>query len=846
MVTLANRAKVVTLTTGTGTLTLGAAVGGYQTFTASGIVNSNVVRYVIEDGDAWEIGSGTYSAGTLTRVLDQSSTGSLLNLSGSAVVYVTATAADIVQPSDIGVTVQGYSAVLQNTTASFTSALNTKLAGIETGATADQTAAEILTAIKTVDGTGSGLDADLLDGNQASAFYLATNPSGYIAANQTITLSGDLTGFGTTAINAQIAAGAVGANELNVIGNGTTTQYLRSDGDGTFTWATPPDTNTTYTVGNGGLTEINFTSALNTKLSGIEAGATADQTAAEILTAIKTVDGAGSGLDADLLDGLSSASFLRTDANTATTGYLQAEGFVNSGTGSLSIFNPQGASYATNTATVTGAIKITLPQSWTNTMMRMTIRIYEYATNESFDVVCGGYNYSGSSYWINPFAYIVGSPNVNRNFNVRFGHDGTFCCIYIGETTSTWSYPQVAVTHFVAGYSNYTAEQWNDNWAVGFATTLGTITATITNSEIGRYLDGNVVWHAGNDGTGSGLDADLLDGNHASAFSLTSHNHTLDGLSNTTITSNTAGEILKWSGTAWINNTLAEAGIQPSSTAITTSNIGSQSVNYATTSGSTTGNAATATTLTGLTSTVAELNYSDGVTSNIQTQLNAKAALASPALTGTPTAPTASVGTNTTQIATTAFVLANAGGSIGTVNIQEFNASGTWTKPSGAIFSEIIVVGGGQGGRNGNAGSMCVTATSGSGGNAGGAAILNAMASGITSTVTVTVGGGGGSNGGTGGTSSFGAYASATGGGATGGTGSGTGAWAITGDRGLGGNSATLGSNMAETVGGSSYAGPGGIASGAGTRGGGGGGGYSAASSGSGGAGYVRVVTYCS
>ena len=39
----------------------------------------------------------------------------------------------------------------------------------------------------------------------------------------------------------------------------------------------------------------------------------------------------------------------------------------------------------------------------------------------------------------------------------------------------------------------------------------------------------------------------------------------------------------------------------------------------------------------------------------------AKAPLASPALTGTPTAPTASVGTNTTQLATTAFVLANAG-----------------------------------------------------------------------------------------------------------------------------------------------------------------------------------------
>ena len=58
----------------------------------------------------------------------------------------------------------------------------------------------------------------------------------------------------------------------------------------------------------------------------------------------------------------------------------------------------------------------------------------------------------------------------------------------------------------------------------------------------------------------------------------------------------------------------------------------------------------------GLTATAAELNYTDGVTSNIQSQLNAKAATASPSLTGTPKAPTASAGTNTTQIATTAFV----------------------------------------------------------------------------------------------------------------------------------------------------------------------------------------------
>jgi hypothetical protein len=59
------------------------------------------------------------------------------------------------------------------------------------------------------------------------------------------------------------------------------------------------------------------------KLDGIEAGATADQTAAQILTAIKTVDGSGSGLDADLLDGVNSTGYVKyfqsTSAPSTTT-----------------------------------------------------------------------------------------------------------------------------------------------------------------------------------------------------------------------------------------------------------------------------------------------------------------------------------------------------------------------------------------------------------------------------------------------------------------------------------------------------------------------------------------------
>ena len=70
----------------------------------------------------------------------------------------------------------------------------------------------------------------------------------------------------------------------------------------------------------------------------------------------------------------------------------------------------------------------------------------------------------------------------------------------------------------------------------------------------------------------------------------------------------------------------------------------------------------------------------------IQTAVNSKANTASPAFTGTPTAPTASVGTITTQIATTAFVM-NAIHPVGSIYLSTVSTNpavlfgfGTWVE----------------------------------------------------------------------------------------------------------------------------------------------------------------------
>ena len=128
-----DRVKVSTTTTGTGTISLGSAATGYQTFSVIGDGNTTYYTISSATGSEFEVGIGTYttSGNTLSRdtVLSSSNGGSLVNFSaGSKDVFVTYPAGRSVYLDSAG------SYPVQNTFNGLTAATATLTAGTVTTA----------------------------------------------------------------------------------------------------------------------------------------------------------------------------------------------------------------------------------------------------------------------------------------------------------------------------------------------------------------------------------------------------------------------------------------------------------------------------------------------------------------------------------------------------------------------------------------------------------------------------------------------------------------------------------------------------------------------------------------
>ena len=174
---LKDRVKETSTTTGTGTLTLGGAATGFQSFAVIG--NGNTTYYALFDrtSQAWEVGVGTYTSSgtTLSRdvVLESSNSGSLVNFgAGTKDVFCTYPAEKAVTLDDVQTltnkTISGSNNTLSNIgNASLTnSSLTIGSTNIALGGTAASLAG--LTGVTATTFTGA------LSGNATTATTLQT------------------------------------------------------------------------------------------------------------------------------------------------------------------------------------------------------------------------------------------------------------------------------------------------------------------------------------------------------------------------------------------------------------------------------------------------------------------------------------------------------------------------------------------------------------------------------------------------------------------------------------------------------------------------------------------------
>lgn len=199
--------------------------------------------------------------------------------------------------------------------------------------------------------------------------------------------------------------------------------------------------------------------------------------ASDILTSLKTVDGAGSGLDADLLDGLHAASFVFLGSYTAADVLAKTLTVDGSGSGLdadlLDGYHSGASGASIQLRTDSGGYL--LLDNWIRTGSK---GIYSTDSRRFYctDSTYATWRVEGARSAYTGLEFYCAS-NVRPTLMYdSSGNGGIF-----DQSAGAWRWYQLA----------------NGNMYIGASSV-------------------NLAWHAGNDGSGSGLDADLLDGYHVS------------------------------------------------------------------------------------------------------------------------------------------------------------------------------------------------------------------------------------------------------------------------------------------------------------------------------------------
>lgn len=296
----ADRVKETSNTTGTSDMTLLGAVNGFQAF-SDAMADSDICYYTITDGTDWEVGEGTYSSTgpTLVRsnVLASSNANAKVSWTGATEVFLTHPASisanTVLSPNTAtdnaiarfdgssGLFIQDSSVFIDDSGNVATVGLingrdvdvdGTKLDGIESNATADQTDAEIKTAYENNADTNAytdseksklaGIEANATQDQTASEILALVGPLVYPVGS--IYMSSDSTdpstvlGFGTwAAIEDKFILGASATYPVDSTGGSDTHSHpLSSNGgvpyglSGSKTHVNRNGPSGTYNVGN--------------------------------------------------------------------------------------------------------------------------------------------------------------------------------------------------------------------------------------------------------------------------------------------------------------------------------------------------------------------------------------------------------------------------------------------------------------------------------------------------------------------------------------------------------------------------------------------------------------------
>ena len=359
----------------------------------------------------------------------------------------------------------------------------TKLDTIETNATADQTDAEIRAAVEAATDSNVFTDADhsklnaieasadVTDtANVVSALTAGTNIA--IAANGTISSTDTNTTYSVqdgelsqnnftdadhTKLNS-IETNADVTDTTNVVAALTAGTNVAIAANGTIS---STDTNTTYSVGDGGLTQKNFTTTLKSKLDGIESGATADQSASEISGLEEFVEdqiGAniigGTNVSVSYNDSTGQTTLSSTDTNTTYSagGGLGLSGttFSHTDTSSQASVNNSGRTYIQDITLDTYG-HITAISSATETVVNTD-------TNTTYNVG-GGLTQSGTTFYHADTSSQGSINNSGSNFIQditvdTYGHiTGITSAAAGGDTTATPTLSGATNANLFSGYT---------------------------------------------------------------------------------------------------------------------------------------------------------------------------------------------------------------------------------------------------------------------------------------------------------------------------------------------------------------------------------------------------------